>query len=152
MSGLSYSPRPPKLDLEPPANDICEGDALCLARHWHREDSGNIEGAAMNEHMCPAIQCFFYFDDVDATTHCTSVIPESAAAKRSLPKTRRPLERDGRKHDGLLRIDDYGPHGPVAEEWKTERGSYISAERPTWVDAHGTEVARRIGGKDVYTR
>lgn len=88
VSGLSYSPRPPKLDLEPPTEDICEGDPLCLARQWHREDSGNIEGADLNEYMAPAIQCFFYLDDVDASTHCTSVIPESAATKRSLPTVR----------------------------------------------------------------
>ena len=84
-------------------------------------------------------------------SHCTSTIPESAAVKRGKPTTRRALERDGRKHDGLLRIDDYGPHGPAVQEWKTAVGSYISETKPTWVDAHGREMARRVGGVDVYT-
>ena len=83
LSGLSYSPRPPKLDLEAPTEDRNEGDPLCLARQWHREDSGNVEGAAENEYYAPALQVFFYLDDVDELGHCTSVIPESAATKRS---------------------------------------------------------------------
>jgi hypothetical protein len=83
LSGLSYSPRPPKLDLEAPTDDHNEGDPLCLARQWHREDSGNVEGAAENEYYAPALQVFFYLDDVDELGHCTSVIPESAATKRS---------------------------------------------------------------------
>ena len=61
------------------------------------------------------------------------------------------LERDGRKYDGLLRIDDYGLHGPVVQEWKTAIGSYISETKPMWVYAHGREMARRVGGVDVYT-
>lgn len=152
--GFTWSPRAPKTDLQPPAEgeDLNECDPLCLARQWHREDSGNIEGAALNDFMCPAVQVFFYFDDVGPESHCTSTIPESAETKRRKPKTRRPLERDGRKHDGLLRIDDYGPHGPVAEEWKTAVGSYISETKPTWVDGHGREMARRVGGVDVYTK
>lgn len=70
----------------------------------------------------------------------------------AVPKTRRPLERDGRKHDGLLRIDDYGPYGSVPKEWKTAEGSYLHPTQPTWVDSHGRECPRRTGGKDVYTR
>ena len=78
----------------------------------------------------------------------------------TVPKTRRPLERDGRKYDGLLRIDDYGPYGSfgchmghmVPKEWKTAEGSYLHPTQPTWVDVHGRECPRRTGGKDVYTR
>ena len=70
----------------------------------------------------------------------------------TVPKTRRALARDGRRHDGLLRIDDYGPYGSVPEEWKTTRGSYLDTTQPTWVDAHGRECPRRTGGIDVYTR
>jgi hypothetical protein len=148
VCSMSYSHRPAQLDLEPPA-DYDEGERLCLARAWHREDSGNIEGAEANEYFAPALQCFFYLDDiVEGESHCTSVIPESADTKRGKPRTRRPLERDGRKHDGLLRIDDYGPYGPVAEEWKTAVGGYISKERPTWVDAYGTTS---LPGHDTLT-
>ena len=62
--GLTWAPRAPKTDLLPPRDDINEGDPLCLARQWHREDSGNIEGAARNDYMAPAVQVFFYLDDV----------------------------------------------------------------------------------------
>ena len=55
-------------------------------------------GADANEFFCPAVQVIFYLDDVDHENHCTSVIPESAETKRSLPTTRGPLERDGRHH------------------------------------------------------
>jgi len=69
------------------------------------------------------------------------VIPESAETKRSKPTTRAALERDGRKHDGLLRIHDYGPHAPytdrhsvgVPPEYLTpmEDASYLDPENPT---------------------
>ena len=156
LCGLTYGNRPPELGLEPPADRYGEddGDQLTLARQWHREDSGNIEGASLNSYFTPAIQCFFYLDDTCRQSHCTSVIPESAEIKATKPTTRKPLERDGRRHDGLLRIDDYGPFGAVAEEWKTplHQASYIHGTRPTWVDAHGRECARRIGGTDICTK
>ena len=124
-----------------------------LGRSWHREDSGNIEGADRNEYFCPAVQVIFNLDDVDEGGHCTSVIPESAATKRSRPTTRDPLERDGRQHGGLLRIDDYGPFGKagnlVGGRFHTPEGSYISGTRPSWINASGEEVARRVGGVDV---
>lgn len=186
LSGLTYSPRPPNTQLDPPT-DQNEGDQLCLARQWHREDSGNVEGACQNDFFAPALQVFFYLDDVDEQSHCTSVIPESADTKHErkhcllhlhlryyrttrtdvshstipseclhclhvVPKTRRPLERDGRRHDGLLRIDDYGPYGSVVDEWKTPDGSYLHPTKPTWIDAHGRVCPRRRGGKDIYTR
>ena len=73
LSGFTWNPRAPQVSVDPPVADLNDGDPLCLARRWHREDSGNIEGAASNEFMCPAIQAFFYLDDVDEHTHCTSV-------------------------------------------------------------------------------
>ena len=190
LCGFTWNPRAPQVSVDPPAEDLNDGDPLCLARHWHREDSGNIEGAASNEYMCPAVQCFFYLDDVDERTHCTSVrthptpprpttptgsdprppsaqtlfssvwgqvIPESAETKRSKPTTRAALERDGRKHDGLLRIHDYGPHtfeGGVPPEYltPTETASYLDPENPTWLDGHGRRCPRRVGGKNVYTK
>ena len=66
------------------------------------------------------------------------VIPESAETKRSKPTTRAALERDGRKHDGLLRIHDYGPYthsynDGVPQEYLTpmEDASYLDLENPT---------------------
>ena len=91
LSGLTYAPRAPNTKLDPPA-DHNEGDALCLQRHWHREDSGNVEGAARNEFFAPALQVFFYLDDVDEQSHCTSVIPESADTKRSREPPSLPLQ------------------------------------------------------------
>ena len=66
------------------------------------------------------------------------VIPESAETKRSKPTTRAALERDGRKHDGLLRIHDYGPYthsynDGVPQEYLTpmDDASYLDPENPT---------------------
>ena len=111
------------------------------------------EGAASNEYFCLAVQVIFYLDDVSAGGYCTSVIPESAATKSSRPTTRAPLERDGRHHDGLLRIYDFGPYGRagnlVGGHYHTPTGSFISEDKPSWVTARGEEVARRVGGVDV---
>jgi hypothetical protein len=152
LSGLSYGDARPNA-TPPPADPYAEDDTLVLNRAWHREDSGNIEGADANEYFCPAMQVIFYLDDVDERNYCTSVIPESAAAKRSLPTTRLPLERDGRHHDGLLRLYDFGPYGKagnyVGGAYHTPVGSFISEERPSWVNVNGEEVARRVSGVDV---
>ena len=123
-SGLSYLRREPCL-ADPP-EDIDGGDPLALSRVWHREDSGNVEGAEWNDYFTPAIQAIYYLDDVDETTHCTSVIPESAATKQSLPRTT----------EGLLRIDDH------------ETG-YVNPEKPRWMNSFGQEYPRRIGRVDV---
>ena len=87
ISGLSYGNREPN-DRPPPADPYggAPGEELVLSRAWHREDSGNIEGAAANECFCPAVQVIYYLDEVDRTNHCTSVIPESAATKRARPR------------------------------------------------------------------
>ena len=159
MSSFNYGNAAPT-DKPPPADPYGDelGDETVLNRAWHREDSGNVEGAAANEYFCPAIQAIVYLDDVDHTCHCTSIIPESAETKRQLPKTRDPLLRDGRHHDGLLRIDDYGPFGRAGNfkggrfHTSLEQGSYISQTKPTWVDSSGEAVARRVGGVDVYAR
>ena len=124
-SGLSYLRREPCL-ADPP-EDIDGGDPLALSRVWHREDSGNVEGADWNDYFAPAIQAIYYLDDVDETTHCTSVIPESAATKRSLPKTT----------EGHLRIDDH-------------ETSYVDPAKPRWMDSFGQENPRRIGRVDVH--
>ena len=101
----------------------------------------------------------------DHLYHCTFVIPESAETKRLLQKTRDPLLRDGRHHDGLLQIGDCGPFGK-ADNFKggrfhtsLEQGSYTSEMQPTWnsgppgrVDNGGEAVARRVGGVDMHAR
>ena len=152
LSGLSHgNARPDATAL--PADAYAKDDALVLDRAWHREDSGNIEGATANEYFCPAVQVIFYLDDVGEGHHCTSIIPESAAAKRARATTRGPLDRDGRRHDGLLRIYDFGPYGKagqfVSGQYHTPTGSFLHGERPSWVNARGEEVARRVGGVDV---
>ena len=159
LSSFNYGNAAPT-DKAPPADPYGDGpgEDMVLNRAWHREDSGNVEGAADNEYFCPAIQAIVYLDDVDHHCHCTSIIPESAETKRLLPKTRDPLLRDGRHHDGLLRIDDYGPFGKAGNfkggrfHTSLEQGSYISQTHPTWVDGSGEEVARRVGGVDLYAR
>ncbi len=157
LSSFNYGNAAPN-DTQPPADPYGDGpgEDIVLNRAWHREDSGNIEGAADNEYFCPAIQAIIYLDDVDHHCHCTSIIPESAETKRNLPKTRDPLLRDGRHHDGLLRIDDYGPFGRAGNfkggrfHTSLEQGSYLSKAQPTWVDSSGETVARRVGGVDAY--
>ena len=166
LSGFNYGRAAPN-DRAPPADPYSDapGDETVLSRGYHREDSGNVEGAADNEYFCPALQAIVYLDDVDHLCHCTSVIPESAETKRGLPKTRDPLLRDGRHHDGLLRIDDYGPFGKAGNfkggrfHTSLEQGSYISETQPTWysgppgrLDSGGEAVARRVGGVDMYAR
>jgi hypothetical protein len=124
--------------MAPPADPYAPDDAEVLNRAWHREDSGNIEGAAANEYFAPAVQVIFYLDDVDEGGYCTSILPESAATKRGRPTTRAPLERDGRHHDGLLRIYDFGPYkcgGFVGGHYHTPVGSFIDEARPSWVNA-----------------
>ena len=63
LSGFTYIDRHP-CSIPPPA-DLNEGDARCLTRQWHREDSGNISGAAQNEFFAPAVQVIYYLDAVD---------------------------------------------------------------------------------------
>jgi hypothetical protein len=92
--------------------------------------------AAVSRRACPS----------NRRDACLSrVVLQPVLSLPTVPKTRRPLERDGRKHDGLLRIDDYGPYGFVPVEWKTTEGSYLHPTQPTWVDAHGSECPRRTG-------
>lgn len=124
-SGLTFMRREP-CAADPP-EDINGGDELALSRQWHREDSGNVEGADRNAYFTPAIQIIYYLDDVDETTHCTSVIPESAETKRLLPKTT----------EGDLRIDD-------------RETSYVDPDKPLWMDSFGREGPRRIESIDVH--
>lgn len=133
MSGLTFLRREP-CDVQPP-DDLDGGDPLCLTRVWHREDSGNVEGAQRNEYFVPALQVIFYMEDVDAGSHCFSIIPESVETKRSLPKTHTGSSGWGARD--RLRIDD----GDVG---------YVDPERPLWVDAFGRELTRRTGRVDIY--
>ncbi len=135
MSGLTFLRREP-CDVRPP-EDQDGDDPLCLTRVWHREDSGNVEGANRNDFFVPALQVIFYLDDVDARSHCFSVIPESVETKRNLPTTR--TGSSGWGAVDRLRIDD-------AEV------SYVDPENPTWVDAFGRELTRRTGRVDIYGR
>ncbi len=125
MSGLSFMRREP-CAVDPPA-DIDGGDPLCLTRMWHREDRGTVEGADGNEYFVPALQVIYYLDDVDAESHCFSIIPESAATKRALPTTAQ----------APLRIDDAAT-------------AYVDPEKPRWLDAFGRETPRRTGRVDIY--
>ena len=133
MSGLTFLRREP-CDVQPP-DDPDGGDPLCLTRVWHREDSGNVEGAERNEFFVPALQVIFYMEDVDAGSHCFSIIPESVETKRNLPKTHAGSSGWGARD--RLRIDDAD-------------GGYVDAERPVWVDAFGRELTRRTGRVDIY--
>ncbi|MDP6983728.1 MAG: phytanoyl-CoA dioxygenase family protein [Candidatus Latescibacteria bacterium] len=126
-SGLTFMFRFP-CDADPP-EDIDGGDPLCLSRQWHREDRGNVEGAQENAYFTSAIQAIYYLDDVDEGCHCTSIIPESAVTKRSLPKTT----------EGDVCITG------------TE-SAYVDPEKPTWIDSFGREGPRRIGRVDVHAR
>lgn len=124
-SGLSYIQREPCL-VDPP-EDIDGGDPLALSRNWHREDSGSVVGADKNDYYAPSIQVIFCLDDVDEGNHCTSIIPESADTKRSLPKTT----------DDHPRIDDRDT-------------GYLDPDKPTWKDSFGREFGRRVGRVDVH--
>lgn len=112
--------------LADPPEDLDGGDPTVLSRMWHREDRGCVEGADKNNYYTPAIQIIYYLDDVDETSHCTTLIPESAEKKRQLPKSTK----------GDFRIDD----------WET---SYVDPNKPRWMDSFGRENPRRIGGVDV---
>ena len=135
LSGLTYLVRESCL-VQPPG-DLDDGEPLGLTRVWHREDSGNIEGAEMNEFFAPALQAIIYLDDVDEETHCFSIIPESAETKRQLPKSKGGSNGWGAK--GCLRIDD------------SEDG-YLDPKRPKWADAFGQELTRRSGGVNIHSR
>jgi hypothetical protein len=147
LSGLTYVHRLP-CDIEPPT-DLNNGDPRCLTRQWHREDSGNIEGASRNPFFAPALQVLYYLDDVDAENHCFSVIPESADTKRALPTVW--TDRSAGARSTGLRIDDYGPHGQGSSTAST-RGSYLHPTQPTWMDGYGRTLARRVGGTDIYAK
>jgi hypothetical protein len=125
VSGLSFMRR--EACLADPPDELDGGDPTVLSRQWHREDSGNVEGADKNDYFTPAIQIIYYLDDVDETTHCTTLIPERAETKRSLPKAT----------EGDLRIDD-------------RETSYVDPDKPRWMDAFGRENPRRIGGVNVF--
>lgn len=133
MSGLTYMRRDPCLVPRPA--DLADADPLCLERHWHREDGGNVEGAENSDYYVSAIQTIYYLDDVDAESHCFSVIPESAETKRKLPK----ITAGGKGWGGTdrLRIHD------------SENG-YVDPDQAKWVDAFGRELPKRLGGVDVH--
>ncbi len=124
VSGMSFLRREPCL-ADPP-DDLDGGDPTVLSRQWHREDRGCVEGADKNDYFTPAIQIIYYLDDVDETTHCTTLIPESVETKRQFPKTK----------EGEYRIDD-------------RETSYVDPDKPLWMDSFGRENPRRIGGVDV---
>lgn len=132
FSHASFMRREP-CDADVP-DDRDGGDPLCLSRNWHREYAGIVEGAEANPYYAPAVLVIYYLDDVDENSHCTSLIPESAAAKRALPKVRESRHTWG---DGVLRIDDADT-------------AFVDPERPDWTDAFGRTFPRRIGRVDVH--
>lgn len=121
--------------------ETCEADApkdidddpLALSRQWHREYEGICEGADKNDYFASGIQTIYYLDDVDETTHCTSIIPESAETKRSLPKTR----GESSWGDNSLMIAD-------------RETAFVDPEKPLWMDSFGREGPRRLGRVDVH--
>ena len=133
MSGLTFLRREP-CDVRPPEDQDAD-DPLCLTRVWHREDSGNVEGADRNDFFVPALQVIFYLDHVDAESHCFSVIPESVETKRSLPRTRTGSSGWGAVDRLRINDADFG---------------YVDSERPEWVDGFGRELTRRTGRVDIY--
>ena len=148
VSNLSFLRREP-CAVEPTA-DINGGDPLCLEQKWHREYNGIMEGADRNEFFAPSIQVIYYMDDVDAESHCTSNIPESAETKRHLPKTRgnyyfqsalgsRLTSKSNKWGDGVMRIDD-------------AKTGYIDSEKPTWLNPFGSKDPRRVGGIDLHAK
>ena len=148
VSGVNYFRREPC--LVEPTSDINGGDPLCLEQKWHREYSGIVEGADRNEFYSPSIQVICYMDDVDAETHCTSIIPESAETKRQLPKTKDSYNfkpalgstltaKSNKWGQDVLRIDD-------------AESAYLHPEKPTWLNPFGSEDPRRVGGVDIHAK
>lgn len=148
VSGLSFLRREP-CAVQPTA-DINGGDPLCLEQKWHREYGGIVEGADRNEFFAPSIQVIYYMDDVDAECHCTSIIPESAEAKRLLSKTKdnyrfQPAlgstltSRTNKWGEGVMRIDD-------------AMTAYVNPKKPTWMNPFGSEDPRRVGGVDIHAQ
>ncbi len=148
VSNLSFMRREP-CAVEPTV-DINGGDPLCLEQKWHREYSGIVEGADRNEFFAPSIQVIYYMDDVDAESHCTSIIPESVETKRQLPKARgnyhfqstlgsRLTSKRNKWGDGVMRIDD-------------AKTGYIDPEKPTWLNPFGSEDPRRVGRVDLHAK
>lgn len=133
ISGLTYVRRDPC--AKPRSADLADTDPLCLERIWHREDGGNVEGAENNDYYVPAIQAIYYLDNVDAESHCFSVIPESIATKRRLPKTN--LGHRGWAGTDRLRIDD-------------KESGYVDPNQAKWIDGFGRELPKRLGGFDVH--
>jgi hypothetical protein len=133
LCGMTYLIRV-ACPIDPP-EDMAADDPLCLTQVWHREDSGNIEGAEMNDNFAPAVQAIIYLDDVDEESHCFSIIPESAETKRNLPKA--DTGSTGWGVEGRMRIDD-------------EETGYVDSERPNWLDGFGREIVRRKGGVNIH--
>jgi hypothetical protein len=50
---------------------------------WHREGGG--AHAPTHPRCIPSLQCIFYLDACDATSHCFSYVPESIEQKQALP-------------------------------------------------------------------
>jgi hypothetical protein len=130
-SNLSILRREPCAAAAPEDTD---DDPLTLSRRWHREYDGICEGAERNEFFAPGIQVITYLDDVDAQSHCTSFIPESAETKRQLPKA---VDENNKWGEGVLRIDDL-------------ETAYVHPHKPRWMDSFGREGPRRIGRVDVH--
>ena len=86
----------------------CAGDGddpLALSRVWHREDIGVVAGAAGNAYFAPSLQAIVYLHDVTPGTHCFSIVPESAAAKRAMPTYRHADGRGPVLDDAAARVD-----------------------------------------------
>lgn len=65
--------------------------------HWHRDIQHGTDPPLYLRNL----SLIYYLTDVDETTHCFSIVPETVAAKKSTPEHR----------DGTNAVDIHGPAG-----------------------------------------
>jgi hypothetical protein len=158
--GLSVGERAPH-----PAPGLQMADGELHTQVWHREDDGNVHGAAENEFAVPSLQVMYYLDDVDETTHVFSIVPESLAEKRALPTVLRPppeWEQAGEESAAL--IDPTAAAGPgqqLSSAWEAQSQGRDAAApiedgrlvvpiademetMETWTDTLGREQVRLL--------
>ena len=83
FSGVGAMWREPVPEAPPPTVPPAYAAAGIHWQLWHREAGGHH--APSHSRCIPSLQCIFYLDDCDATSHCFSYVPESVAQKQALP-------------------------------------------------------------------
>jgi hypothetical protein len=82
---------------------------------WHREGGGHH--VPSHPRCIPSLQCVFYLDDCDASSHCFSYVPESVAQKQALPLEPAAAEGNGTTHvkrDSITGSDSMWANRPLA--------------------------------------